>query len=256
MDKKRTVIYKEIDGHKIIIGFDRPHIDPEATKIAIATLVPKTEEHKALEAKKSEYNQAYRAMLAARSSKNEGAYKAAIETMEALQPELMGLAKALDDKIKAMRLENAVYFEPKSGEAVVDASEALALSEALKQATAGVFVDIQGQPIRDQRGTVYFSRVSGKWQRAKVARLGGTVPSGAVLASDVTESQAEEIERDRISGLSAIQKAEEREKALVKAMADSVSMRSQLEIKGDAEALVKSKKHYEEVSARIEALYA
>jgi len=255
MNDKKIVIYKETDGHKIIVGFDSPMMDPEATKAALVELVPATDEHKALEAKKAEYNEAYRALIQARKSNNESAYKSAMEAMEGLQAELMDLAGALEDKIRELRLENAVYFEPKRQEEIVEATEALRLSEAIKQAPAGVLVSLDGIEIPDQRGTTYFHKISGKWKHGKVVKLGDKVPVGATLEANVTEAQYLEIERDRVSGLSVIQKAEEKKLAIAKAMNLAKDIRIRLEIENAPDALEQSQNYYQGRLQEIVALY-
>jgi hypothetical protein len=252
---KKTVIYQEIDGHKVVIGTSEAAVDPvETAKIVdgyigadgkhVPGLLHETDEWKAAGTKKDEYAKAYRAMLAARRANDDGAYKNALTAMENLQEELMPLARALADKLTALRRENAVYFTPRRGEVIKDASDVHALVE-----------DIKKTAIEDNRGVVFYRKVSKKWQRTTVVRLGDKVPAGAILEADLTDAQQGEIERERVGALPAGVKAKEKAKALAKVLTISEKMRSQLEIKGDPEALTKAKERYQKEIDRIGDLY-
>jgi hypothetical protein len=255
VNMKRTVIYQEIDGHKIIRGFDRPTVDPVATKEVVDSLIKETPEYQAAEAKKAEHGEAYRALIVAATNKDDTAYKAALSAMSVRQEELKPLARALEEKIIALRRENAVYFTPRLGEVIRDASEIDSLITALQGAPQGIKICLDGAEIPDNRGKVYFRKSGGKWTRTYIVRLGDPVPADAVLEADVTESQAAEIEADRISSLPEDVKLKEKEIALAAALNEAAKMRSRLEIQGDPDALQKSKDWYDAELVRIKNLY-
>lgn len=261
---KKTVLYTEKDGHKIIAGFDKPTVDGAATnKIVLGDgdnpgLIHDTPEYQAVEAKKAEYAEAMKALRAARAAKDFAAYKAALAAMSVRQEELQPLARARDEKVISLRRENAVYFEPRIGEVAMDASEVDTLSQDMQGRAKGTFITLDGATIQDNRGRVYFRKVGSgktdkKWQRTEICKLGDTVPADAVIEPD--EMQWDEIEKDRVSALPAEVKMKERDKAMADAMVAAAAMRSELEIKADPNALTKSQDWYQAEVARIEGLY-
>lgn len=256
---KKTVLYREIDGHKIITGFDSPTVDGVATDRIVfgesgePGLIHKTPEWQSVEAKKAEYAEALKALRTAQQKKDEAAYKAALSAMSVRQDELKPLARVLSDKITVIRLENAVYFEPRKGEVIRDASEVVDLSEAIQGRAQDTFITLEGDMIENNRGMVYFRKVSGKWQRTHIVKLGDTVPADAVTKPD--ETQQTEIERDRVAMLPADIRMKEKDKAMKGAMAAAATMKSELEIKADPDALTKSQGWYRDEVARIEGLY-
>jgi hypothetical protein len=252
---KKTVIYQEIDGHKIIWGFDRPTVDAVATNEIVTGMIKDTPEYQAAEAKKAEYGDAYKALIEASKKKDDDAYKSALSAMSVRQDELRPIACALEDKIISLRRENAVYFTPRIGEVIRDASEVDVLAQAIQGAPQGIMIDLSGGEVFDNRGKVYFRKVSGKWGRTHIVRLGDPVPADAVLEADVTEIQAAEIEADRVAALPADLKLKEKEKLMALAIKAAADMRSELEIQGDPDALKESQDWYKAEVARIKKLY-
>lgn len=252
---KKTVLYHEIDGHKIITGFDEPAIDPVETAKIVSERIKETTEYQAVEAKKKEYAEATNKLNAAAKAKDNAAYQNALGIMSVLQDELKSLAGAMAEKITALRRAHAIYFEPRNGEVIVDAEEAERLYTAIQGRPDGVFITLGGEQVHDNRGKVFFHKASGKWQRGQIVRLGDNIPSGATIEADLTDSQRDDVEGDRIGALSVEAKKKEKDKALALAMRASQTMRSELDIKGDAKALEKSQKHYKAETARIEGLY-
>lgn len=252
----KTVLYKIIDGHKIITGFDRPTVDPVETNKVVAVIIKDTPEYQAAEAKKAEYADAARDMMAAAKIRDDARYKAALLVMSAYQDELKILARDLDAVIMRLRRERAIYFEPRQGEVIRTAAEIKTLSAAIQDRPEGICIALDGSHVEDNRGKVYFRRSGSKWNRTHIVRLGDKIPAKAVLAADVTDAQRAEIERDRISALSADVKAKEKNKAMEAAIKQATEMWSRLEIQGDQDALDKSKAWYTEEVATLEALYA
>lgn len=268
MSEQKTVLYTEIDGHKIITGIDRPTVDGVATnKVVLGDgdspgLIHDTDEYQAVEAKKAEYYEAMRQLSALQGKYKKGSkvpreaqeqWNHASAKARIYQDELQPLARALDDKVIALRRSDAVYFEPRAGEVAMDASEVDGLIEAVQGKPAGVLIDLRGGEVFDNRGQAYYRRVSKKWQRTHIVKLGDTVPGDAV--TEPTESEWDAIEKDRVSALPAEVKAKERDKAMTGAMARAAGMRSELEIQADPDALTKSQDWYHGDVKRIEGLY-
>lgn len=264
---KKTVIYHTIDGHKIITGFDLPTVDGVATTKAVNEAIKSTPEYAAAEAKKAEYAEAaqeFRDIKATMNSLTPSEMKRAsreiqekwnnaTSKMGVRQDELKPIAADLKDKLAALRVSEAVYFEPRAGEVVRDASEIDTLTDAIEGKAKGVLITLDGDVIEDNRGKSYHGKVSGKWFKIHIVRLGDTIPDSAV--TEPTETQALEIEVDRVGGLTDTVKAAERAKAMADAMTHAAGMRSELEIKEDSSALKKSQTWYKKEVKRIEGLY-
>lgn len=259
-----TVLFKTIDGHNVITGFDRATVDPVETAKVVNEAIKDTPEYQAVEAKKAEYADAVRELSAIQKKYKKGVktsredqekWNHALGTMSVRQDELKPLAQDLADRIIALRRSDAVYFEPRAGEVIRTMDEVSALAEKIKTRKAGRVIALDGSEIEDNRGRVFFRKSSGKWGRGKIVRLGDIIPKDSVLAEDVTAIQSAEIERDRVSGLSNTVKAGEKAEALNAALNAAADMRSRLEIQSDTKALDKSRTAYDAEVARIEGLY-
>lgn len=264
----KTVIYEEIDGHKIIRGIDNPTVDGVATNRIVfgedgeSGLIHDTPEWQAVEAKKAEYNGALKELSALQGKFKKGAkvprdaqeqWNHASTKAKIYQDELKPLARAREDKIIVLRREKAVYFEPRKGEIIRDASEVDGLVGAIQGKPQGTFITLDGATIEDNRGRVYFRKVSKKWGRTQIVKLGDKVPADAVTEPD--EMQKTEIERDRVAALPADVKLKEKERAMALAIKGAADMRSRLEIQADPDALTKSQDWYQAEVARIDGLY-
>lgn len=279
---KRTVIFDTIDGHRIVRGFSRLSIEPVETARAVAAAIKDTPEWQALEAKKTEHGNAHNKAIGARDSVNERISKklkgnpnltrnnvlenlditaeehdwaVAMQDMKTTAADMKGLAMALAEKEAALKAELAVYFEPSSREAVKNDKAIADLTKALGTCPGRCFIDLDGNTVEDNRGRVYFNKVSGKWQRVRIIKLGDTVPADGVFQEDVTDAQRAEIEADRVSDLTEGQRAAEKGKALANAINAAAGMRSRLEIQADPDALTKSQEWYQSEVSRIEGLY-
>lgn len=262
----KTVLYNVIDGLKIITGFALPTVDPVETNRIVDGYtdeqgefhpgkIHETPEHQAAEAKKAEFYQAINDLKSAAVAKDEVKYRNALEAMKVRQEELRPLARARAEKIIALRLQNAVHFEPRTGEVIMAAAEADERLEAIQNAPQGTLIALGGSIVEDNRGKVFFRRISGKWGRTHIVKLGDKIPSGAILEQDVTETQRTEIERDRVRALPEELRMKEREKVLSLVLKSAGAMRSDLEIQGDPDALQKSQDWYQAERARLETLY-
>ena len=267
--EKRTVIYRVIDGHKIIVGFDSPTIEPVETHKAVSKVVKDTPEYQACEAKKAEHGKAVDDLRAAKKRKDNPAYQLALASMEIRQTELKALDTELRKKIVDLRGEHAVYFTPRPGEVIRDAVEVegtrdengdpielgLACMVRNHNPGSGYFIALDGSMVEDNRGRVYFRKVSGKWTRTLIIKLGDKIPSDATLEGDLTEAEFNEYEIGRVSDLPTAEREKEKQKALTGALIASKNLRGELEIKSDPDALGKSQEMYQEREAKINGLY-
>lgn len=261
---KKTVLYEKIDGHDVIMGFDRPTVDPVETAKIVNEAIKDTSEFQVIEAKKAEYTKAVQALSEIQkkyrnggkpSREDQDKWNHALGVMSLRQDELKPLAVDLADKIISLRREHAVYFEPRLGEVIKTEDEVNALADKIKSRKPGIVITVSGDMIEDNRGRVFFHKSSKKWIKGKILRLGDKIPSGATLEVNVTDTQRDEIEKDRVSALPESEKATERTRAMNAAINTAADMRSKLEIQSDPKALEKSQAAYQEEVARIEGLY-
>ena len=259
---KKTVLYQVIDGHKIVTGFDRPTVDAVATNAIVSEAKKDTDEYQAAEAKKAEYAEAVNELSTLQKKYKKGAkisredqelWNHALGKMSVRQDELRPLARDLDNKIVALRREHAVYFEPRAGEVVRDASEVDKLIQAIQDKEDGTVIDLDGGEVYDNRGVIFFRKSDGKWGRTQIVKLGDKIPGDAVTEPD--EKQRGEIERDRVAGLPSDKKASEKKDAMDTAFLSASGMRGELEIKSDSDALKKSQDWYKAEVKRIDGLY-
>ncbi len=265
----KTILFKTIDGHEIIIGVDRPTIDPVETAKVVNEILKTTPEHQAAEAKKAEYAEAVRQLNSIKTemksftpsemrkaaNKNQDKWNTALGEMAVRQRELKPLALALADKIISLRREHAVYFEPRAGEIIKTVAEVEALVKKIKALKPGTVLALNGSVVQDNRGAAFYRKAGGKWVHGKIVRLGDKVPSDAVLEDAVTDTQRDEIKRDRILALPESAKAAERAVAETDAVNAATGMRGELEIKSDSKALEKSQESYKAEMVRIDKLY-
>lgn len=272
----KTIKTQQIGEYQIITGFDELPIDPEATKTAAAETVIKLPEFEAMRTKQREKEQKLAFAKTAFSAAHEYLlsgdesnadlenikyqnYTAAAAVCES---ELAEISKELRAKVFEIRRQNPRYFEPRENEIVKTDAEWAELLQAYNAKLDTEQLDVEGKLIADYRGKQWFYQADGVWYDSeKIEQLGATmstvVPdeyeSTAIEKADLTAEQSEEI---RIQNLTAEQKTAEKEAAIDAAATQAATMRTKLEIQGDAEALTKSQAWYQEQVTLIEAKYA
>jgi hypothetical protein len=264
----KTIRYQEIDGHKIVTGFDCLRMDPVATVKKVDQEIVKTEEYK----KQDDAIAAYRAV---RSPK-----RATPRQLEAglvfdpvdfarYQRERKAaneLVCACADKLGAKRGEYMLafreFFLPRKGEHVPDDPEVVEDMElAAKQTPPGKRLDIDGNTIDDHRGKSYFTTKGDDVEEIKIKKLGEKPPAGAVTESELSDLHRRILERNRkkeqIAHLSPEERAAAAEAEINDAASEAAKARSMAEIKGvsAATALKDSQAQFEAAKAEIEAVY-
>jgi hypothetical protein len=176
------------------------------------------------------------------------------------------IAKALDipaeqvmyrEDLDQLIRQYAVYPPLGEGRIAVSIEEAAALDAKYKVLGEHKRLTVEGQVIPDWVGSEYYRKNGAVWTKGKVEAIGVPLPEGAVLISDLTADQHQEIagqqESARISALSDEEKAKEL-KARLDGLADEADhLERRARIQGtpfDAVAW------YQEHKAPIETKYA
>lgn len=260
---------KEIDGVKIITGFQERPINPIESKEKSVDLIknlPEIAEIKAVSDKRAglmEFGFLERKKaLAFRRIKNNA--QADIHSEKCKK--WFGAADLCDDEIreinsrmvpkqKEILRNNTVYFEARDGEVILPGVEIDKLQKKFLSKTNNQQIKIDGSIIDDFRGVSYNKKTSGSWNKITINKLGVKIPTGGKLDSALTDTDKTEIEAGRVDGLSVEEKLAEKEKAINSIMEKTIKMRVELEIKSKPDALILSQKFYGSEVAKIENKY-
>lgn len=271
----KTVI---VDKDNLCVGFGEPVADPVATKLIIQPILEGCQEAQDVAAKVNEINAikklANDALGASRNMQQGTArdlkYAEYLNYYDqAKQKEVFEL-KPLVEKLHAKRVAlhvpaNLVYFEPKNGEHIITQAEYDALVVLEEQLTVNKALQFDPQTktgalIDDYRGVTHWTDDAGVWSKGVITQVGVALPVGSIPEADLTEAQklaiGEQLEAERVAGLSAADKLAEKETAIATATAQSVSLRSQYEIEGRTDPLGDAQAWLAEQVTIIEAKYA
>jgi hypothetical protein len=287
----KTIITEIIDGYTIIKKFDNAIIDPVNTNKIVKEEIQKTEEYKNFDTKlrysKNIYNMAKKALSEARllsQQKNfkkqtgklkpdeelnldntitlrNADYNRHMGRMDAIEVELKNLEKDLKQKRKDLTIQNAVHFEPRTGEEFIPGDELLSLQEKFINLQSNEILARTGEILPDNRGIIYWQFENNEWKKTKITKIGINLPSDAIIEANLTTEQKTEItnqiEAKRIENLSPTEKENEKQTAINSIANEATIMRSRLEIQGEteADALSQSQDWYNEQLAIIETKY-
>lgn len=266
----KTVVTKNIDGHKIIVGFGTLAMDPEATRKIVKAEITKTYEFMSVVEKKSQYRsmvgladecvkKSKNTRNAAEKEKFHRDKSGFLERANGHMEELRELATPLKEKEKSLLTEHAVYFEPKPGEYRKTAARIGALRALVADNKGTALVDVDGKLIDDNRGITYFQKISSGWKVVEVFALGVRIPKSSLLYADLDEGQRKEvdlqIEKNAVGKMRQPEKIQSRQNAEKVAEHNAAGLRSRLEIKGETDALEQAKKFYSSRMDEIAAIY-
>jgi len=266
----KKVLYKEIDGFKIIIGFSDCIVDPVATQKIASKAFEKTEEFKQLKMLAKEQNGYYKMMAQAQQSykqadKNKNRadmekykidYYSRQNDINKVQEQIIKIKPLLDEKKKSLLQKNQVFFEPTLNEIHVrdDVADTLKLAFVKNE-----FVDIDGNVVKNNKG-VYYEFKNDEPVKHEINELNLSADSNWIKESMLTDKQKEIIsdynENLRISKLTDEEKKKEAGHLKDIALLRSNEMRSKLEIQGDNKALKKSQDYYNEQCDLIDERYS
>lgn len=140
-----TVIYKEVVGHKIVIGFDKCQMDPVATDEKVRDIYQETEEY-------AEYKELQRLcgendnkVLSERDPSNRIML---FREADRLRQKSRDLAIRTKKKLRDIKSENLVYLQPRRNEIAIDSADMGKIKKALEGLEAGEVVTVEGQKLK------------------------------------------------------------------------------------------------------------
>jgi len=265
----KTIITQKIDGYDIIVGLGDAQIDPIETEPVVNIELKKHALYKQADALKDEIGNV--AMQGIQAKKNSRQATAPAEKkkywdeflLRQLQITDIGknLKPIIDELINVKRgmiEKHAVYFTPKPGEEIVT-PEFHDQAKSLLQNSNG-FIDKNLAEICDNRGKTFWKKVSEAWLKDEVNKIGQSPKSGYLEITDLDEKQVSEIkaqiEKERLSTLKPEQVLNEQAQAIKSITSSALSLRLELEITKDPDALIKAQDYYETELAKIEVKYS
>jgi hypothetical protein len=246
-----TVITRKEHGYEVIVGFDRPTLDPVGTVAAMRKAF-----REEIEIATREYEEAKIELHAKATSPT-----TTLEQVEKAR-QLVGMSSSIllklfhatPEKIK----EFAVYFETRQGEETISDKEYSDLKQKFEGLDRTVRLSRDGNIIPWLAGKKYWIKEGGEWREETISKVGIGIPEEAVTKP--TDGQFQEIlidvENRRIRKLPPQAKELEKQQQIEKALYTSAIYKSQLEIQGDEDSLGKSKAKYEELKKEIEQQYS
>ena len=290
-----TAFKKEIDGITVVLGLDKERLDPIATNKRIGPLVESSKEFQAKSTRIKKINglgiandslrkQARRVISRVATAKGKGfndltekdytsgevdsinGYNNKIginlDEIKAITRDLDSVEKNLKTKIIEIQKEHGIYFETSNQyEIRITEKNAVKFLEKLKAISGKKkFLTIDGEIIKDNRNKSFFGLENGKWKKYTINTLGAEIDTLWKHWRDLTKDQQNEYntqaEIDRVSDMSAEERASEKNNALNIAVREAASKRGEFEIQGHPDALERAQAFYQEERTRIEAKYS
>jgi hypothetical protein len=253
----KTVISKRIDDHQVIIGFDRPVVDPVATKKFANDILEKDGDLKAIfniseaiRTEESEYNN----LFYSRGYINWAKLAIIRDTIERLRQEYRIKLNKVEIKRKNLEKENPVFFEPKFGEYIVSDSVYKKINnvstgdcqlKCLKKIEDGFDAYI----VSNFRGKKFYEKTSEGWKEHVVKKLDDDIPLKAKefkdLSIDERKEYQEQKDLERIKSMSLVKREQERDRKIEQQLRLSAVKKMEYEIQGDPDALEKSQEYFE-----------
>lgn len=287
------IAYTEIiDGLTIITGVDKKQIDQVETERVINNLLFESDEMKALKIKSEKINSYIKSNatiikneiaiikqvqdekniqivnesdLSVQQKETIKKYQQAKNFNKAQIEELQKDLPQLNENIKLKKLqlidENAVYQETAYNQ--IDLTQAQYDDFKIKlisicQSSKKKYLIDDGNIIEDNRGRIVWIK-NEKWESRKLQFLTDIKDVLEIWEEELIDEQkieiAEQIEIDRIVGLTEEEKIAEKEKLIAGLLREAAIMKSELEIQDDPDALQKSQDWYNAEVLLIEEKY-
>jgi len=266
----KTVIYSDIDGYQVVKYFAEAQVDPIVTMAKVSDKVLGLNELAQVNSVKAKViallisannftdlsnsaNKTGNTTLAASYQKQSSAARAQVAVLEEEYAKVLAAyEKARNSIIEA----NSVFFTPGPGESFISDENYAALKNQFDALHEDEKLCINGVVIKDLRDKTFWTKGT-KWESMTISSLGQGLPAGAILESDLDESQRAEIsseyEAARISGMTADEKNTEKAIVLNNAARDALQKKGIAEI---TKEIFDAQAWYAEKKLEIEAKYA
>jgi len=153
--------------------------------------------------------------------------------------------------------ENVVPSRPGPGQVNIDDTEGKELYKLFSKLGPHEKLQLSGDKIEDRRDTEYWIKQSDIWSKNKIERFGETLPHGAILLDELSQTQqkeiAEQTEAERIANLSPEQKNHEKEAAIAAVKREVRCLKDEADIADEA---FNAKAEYQSRKAAIENKYS
>lgn len=264
----KTYLWKEIDGYKVVIGFDKPLINSVTTRKKVHEMIKDwPETANVTKAKKTHYE-------------NLKAINIIKKEIPKNAKELSAHRKKLDDAVvikdaSAISLRNAhgllqkrtkesmdqivQYFDLKKGEEMISVEQFEQLKikhdDAVKNGQVLIVEDGVYAVRTNKKGKKYHLLIDGNLIENKVQKIGDDLPEGAIL--ELNGAQREKINEQKSIKANVEDGGETKKLVLEKVLREAAIKKTEKEIKGktSAVALAESKQWYQDEVDIIEALY-
>jgi len=274
----QTVIFQEIDDYKIVKGFGELSPDRVETLKKIGGKIKKLESNKRIETLSKKIDSlnglikaihpaipwcenipSLRALLAKKSESEIQQAINYIEERSGLLKELVEVKKKAKIERNKLFLKNAVYFDPTPYEIVKSDEEIKVLKEKFANLKENQKLSTDGNIISDFSGKQYWIKKD-KWETMEY-KMGEMKDRTAKTMGELTEIDraeiADQLDLDRISGLSEDEKVAEKQEAIEALTIQAVNKKAGYEIQGDTskDALKKSKDWFKAEKKKIDRKY-
>ena len=259
----RTIRTMIKDGHEIITGFDDLHIDPMASRKKRAELFHASPEWQALEPKlvklRGLRDDHCNAKLQTTPAKIE-AKRAKIQAdIDAITQEITNMRTVVEVAKDKAHNDGTTRFPCRQNEHKADEDEIAEVERKLSELGSDEFLLRTGDVVTHLFGVKFWRKTSkGVWE-SRNPKFAEKIPAAWAPETELTMAEVgeieDQIERARITALSAGNKADEIERVKKEALAEAAHLRSKMEIAGDGDALEKSKTWYAEQVAALEDKY-
>jgi hypothetical protein len=262
-----------IDGHELVIGTGpaEDFIDPVATNAKIKPMLENSPVQKQITERLTQIKlyagqiaQAKKAMRKAASESEirnlSDECKLRESQIKELQSELIPLHRQLSEYRRGLIKTDGVYFKTPAGTTIIDNATAEVIEQKLRDATGkGKRIKADGTEIDDLRGQIFYKKQAGEWLKIEPLKVGDVAPSGSVAFPDLSAEQMAEItaqaEAKRIQGLKSVDREAEKTAAIKSLTSQANSMRGELEITGDKDALKKAQEWLVAEKSKVESKY-
>jgi hypothetical protein len=268
---RKLAHYQSIDNYDVVMSIQEAVMDPAATAEAAKPLIealPEIAQAKSIALKiiaqqKIVQDENARALAKKEADPNadisgeEARWNQAKANIRVEEQNLKPILEAIEAAKPGLYEKVAVYFPVQNGEKILSPAEELDLAEKWAALGEHEALTLAGEIIPDNRGREYHLKTAGVWAKAKIEHIGEALPEGAVLPDDLTTEQRTEIagqeEAGRIAGLTAEQKAAEKQARLDAAADEADRLSRRAAIQG---TVFNAADYYAEKQAEIEARYA